>query len=95
MLTTRFPAQQGCPHCKKQLDAASSVKGDHVPRVGDLTVCIDCTTVLTWEVGMVLRPITDDELRKLPEEVLFDVLMTQTMIRAVNGRRRRANFRNN
>ena len=64
MLTTRHPTQP-CPNCGYPLNSVGSALGDHRPEVGDLTVCIECVTPLTFEPGLTLRVTTTEELRAL------------------------------
>jgi hypothetical protein len=94
MLTTRHLTQP-CPNCGYPLDSVASALGDHKPEVGDITVCIDCVTVLTFEPGLILRLTTTEELRALPPAHLFDVARVQAVIREGHRIRRRANWAKN
>ena len=94
MTITRVPPQQ-CPECKAKLDAATGIEEGTIPKAGDLTVCIVCTAVLTYDPGLIVRPATKDELRKLPPAILFDLVRTQTLIREMHRERRRTNYKNN
>jgi hypothetical protein len=94
MLTTRTPPQT-CPCCRKFLDATTHILKNHVPKVGDLTLCIECCAVLVFEPGMTMRLFTTAEIATLPNSTLADLERQQRAIREMHTQRRRANARNN
>lgn len=67
-LTTRLPLDL-CPSCGQKLDAATNLDY-HKPEVGDISVCINCQSVLEWDQNMRLQFC---DLRALPSEVLATV----------------------
>ena len=41
-----FKRSHKCPHCGEKHDGLGDPTGDRQPKVGDLTVCIECAGVL-------------------------------------------------
>lgn len=56
--------------CRAELNDQTSVNGPLVqPRVGDLSVCVYCCTVIEFDQALQLRALTQDEIDALdPEE---------------------------
>jgi hypothetical protein len=55
-----------CPKCGHCLDAATSVEKENLlPKEGDLSVCIECASLLMYEEGYFLHLITEKELSEL------------------------------
>lgn len=65
----RVPAS-ACPKCGAVLDAATEVSRRGPPREGDFTVCIECLSLLTFEAGLTLRRLTEEEFAGLPAETV-------------------------
>jgi len=65
--TTRMPATS-CPSCGYPLDAASDIQGDATPSPGDLSMCIRCTSFLTFKDDLTLRLMTLEEIAELPDD---------------------------
>lgn len=63
--TTRH-TETRCQVCGHVLDASSSVDGA-IPKPGDISVCIDCGTILTFDGSLRLRIATDGEVAQLHE----------------------------
>lgn len=59
--TTRLP-KSDCLNCGERLDAAT---GNDAPRPGNLTVCVNCSAVMTFDAEMKLTGFTEDECREL------------------------------
>ncbi len=64
LLTTRHK-QTNCPRCSHQLNATTDVQreGQRAPEPGDVTVCINCGQILTFEEGLQLRRATAEEVQ--------------------------------
>jgi hypothetical protein len=59
-----------CPVCHTKLDRASNATLEKVaPRVGDITVCIDCGTGLRFGLGLNLTSLTPDQEREMIREL--------------------------
>lgn len=64
----RLPNDE-CPTCHYKFDSATEVTGkQHRPRVGDITICLNCGDVLIFNDDMTIRQVEDDELLNLDEE---------------------------
>ena len=53
-----------CLACGQLIDAASSIFGDHVPRPGDITVCLFCGHIMaftTYRKGLRLSELTSEQ----------------------------------
>jgi hypothetical protein len=58
-----------CPHCGKDLDAATHAVGlDHAPEQGDVSLCFGCAAVLVYADRFTLRLPTKEE----EEEIMRD-----------------------
>jgi hypothetical protein len=59
-----------CPVCQKKLDANTALNHslDIAPKKGDLSICLYCSTYLTFEAPGVIRQLTDDEFIDLPDD---------------------------
>ncbi len=59
---TNTPLQR-CPSCGYRMNAATHVRGEAVPRPGDLSLCWGCGTVLIFDEALrSVLPPTDFEL---------------------------------
>jgi hypothetical protein len=72
--------QAVCPWCGKKSDAASGVDTDDAPKVGSFTICIDCASVSTFGIGLVLVRCPDS-VWQAAEEPIPEML--RTMRRAI------------
>lgn len=55
-----------CPACNYKLDAASVAHGDDdAPKGGDMSVCLNCGQVLTYQPDLTLRKANAAEIREL------------------------------
>ena len=59
-----------CPVCHHRINGARAIEPGKsiIPRKGDLTMCIYCTTFLSYIDGYQLREMTDEEVADLPHE---------------------------
>jgi hypothetical protein len=50
----RVPAST-CPQCNYEMDGATCSTGNHAPRPGDVSVCIQCASILEFDPDLSLR----------------------------------------
>jgi hypothetical protein len=74
MKTTRTP-KQPCPVCSTTLDITASFEGN-TPRQGDVTVCIQCLTVLIFGAGMEARIPSAEEMRRIHQSEAWPEVQT-------------------
>lgn len=58
-----------CPSCGYILDAATNIGGKQSPSYGDISICYNCCGICVYDVGLMLRAATPDEIegfRKMP-----------------------------
>jgi hypothetical protein len=55
--------QARCLNCNTMLDAASDLLGDARPNIGDLTICIKCGHLMAFTDDLMLRELTDQEIK--------------------------------
>lgn len=65
--TTRHKATP-CPMCKQKLDASTRFGDDYKPKPGDITICIMCGAILTYEYDLEIRLATLMEINCLDLE---------------------------
>lgn len=61
MVTIHVPTSR-CPHCDHELDAASGMTQDAVPKQGDFVVCIKCAEILKFSDTMKITKLNPAEL---------------------------------
>lgn len=67
--TIRTPACQ-CPKCDCTIDAATSADNTQsVPEEGDVSVCINCASMLIFKEDMTMRLMSKDEFMNLPQDI--------------------------
>jgi hypothetical protein len=72
-----------CPRCGEVLDAATSLEGDSVPTVGDVSVCAYCSALLMFIDPLpTQRLLSDAELRELDQDVRDDLMKALVLTRA-------------
>lgn len=54
--------QSECLNCKRALDAATAVFGEHRPTPGDYTICVYCGHLMVFAEQLALREPTHDEM---------------------------------
>ena len=79
----RFPLT-ACPMCNHQLDAATCTTGDHKPAPGDLTVCIECATILEFDPDLSVRVVGPSVLAALDDDTRAHLALVRAAIRKVN-----------
>lgn len=65
--TTTIIAGTKCPKCSAPITAQTSFTG-HTPSPGDLTLCMECSTLMRFDPNMCLEAVTDEEFAALPPE---------------------------
>lgn len=58
-----------CPVCGEELNGALSVHGLALPKPGDATLCVYCTSWAIYQKDMTLRPATAAEQAAIKEEM--------------------------
>ena len=82
MTTTKLPLCI-CPRCGHKLDAASTPDGsDHVPKPGDVTLCIECGCLFEFDSQMRVKKV---DLHTLPRDVRAEVIRVQNAIHRVGS----------
>jgi hypothetical protein len=95
MRTTRM-MPQNCPKCGGRFTGAVYAESDDIlPRPGDLTLCIECVTVLVFEPGMTVREFTREEMDSLSLLELAELYGKQKALHQMHEQRRQANAKNN
>lgn len=65
MSTTTHYAEQKCPACGYKQDSATSAYGDHKPKGGDLSICLNCGAIAMFNDDLTLRPPNEKEKRDI------------------------------
>lgn len=78
-----------CPGCNHVLNATSDPKGRGAPRPGDLTICIDCGTVLRFDAFYRLSALTPEDIEKLPKATAIELLEQKERWLAFQGQKTR------
>ena len=75
-------AKPRCPGCQSLLNGATSVSTETVtpPQTGDLSVCVYCCLLLTFNSDLSPRVLKDKEYAELPEEVKQRLEVVQHML---------------
>lgn len=71
-----------CPKCGYRLNAATGQHGYEVPKVRDLSVCINCASLLEFNDDLSLRSLSDLEISTLADDVIEEVQTIQRFIRS-------------
>jgi hypothetical protein len=82
MRTTRVPVSP-CPTCRAPNDAAMDADGEARPVPGDLTVCVQCATVVVYDDELQLQLPSPDLVLDADTKVALD-----RIVRAVQLLRR-------
>lgn len=69
MLTIYRHVESRCLRCGYRMDASSGINQDDAPEEGDVTVCLACGDLYAFDAALRLRPVPQDELTALPEDV--------------------------
>lgn len=70
-----------CPTCGYEMDAATCLRGDGRPEVGDISLCINCGECLEFGKEFALQIATLDALVSLSPKQHLDIEIAQKLIR--------------
>lgn len=70
-----------CEFCDKTLDAHTTIGARQTPEPGDLTVCIYCATIGTFDKEGNITSLSRIEIEKFPIEIKTTVERAQKEIR--------------
>lgn len=88
-MTCHFVGGTGkCLSCGAEMTAATNVTGKGMPEVGDATVCLYCGHLMIFDVGLALRPPTDQEIIELAGNAGLLKAMRASGLYRQNNRRR-------
>jgi hypothetical protein len=74
-----------CPFCGVKLDAATHPKDRTLmPSPGNLSMCINCTSILKFDDNLHLVALTPQEFKKLPDEVQDRLYHMQRVTRDID-----------
>lgn len=82
-LITRVP-ESNCPICGHVMDAVSDFETASAPSEGDLSVCMECAAVLTFNADLTLRILRDGEFLALPLKNRLSLANYQKTIRMLH-----------
>lgn len=78
--TTRTPASI-CPWCGGRISAATNFQSETPePKPGDLSVCIGCAGLLTFNDDLTVRKFADDDLFNLETDERVEFLKMRAII---------------
>ena len=77
-----------CPACHTVMNGAAGVTTDESPSPGDITICIECGSILKFGPDFQLELTTDDEVAGLDKDLREAVREAQTMILNMNATER-------
>lgn len=78
-----------CPWCDYGVDAATGITDkDARPSEGDITLCLNCTSVLQFGPKLLLAKITDEEIRSRLSAKEYAVLMDARRVMLKMDRRK-------
>jgi len=60
-----------CPVCHYEMDSSTDPLGNDTPNPGDITICIECGSVLVYGEGLRLVQTWDPEILEHPNVVRF------------------------
>lgn len=72
-----------CPECGTKLTAASIIEdldSEIIPSPGDLSICFECTSYLTYGENLKLQTLTIDDIIALESEELYKLTKERKMI---------------
>lgn len=80
--TTRLPASS-CPVCGNECNAATWQAGPSrkSPEPGDITVCVECVSVLKFGPEMQLQGVSNDEVRAMAAIDRAELHRVQSQVR--------------
>ena len=76
-----------CPHCGYELNACSNpddLESKEMPKKGDISICINCAKILTFDKDLKLQPCPKEIIDELDEESLKQIVTVRSMILGMN-----------
>ncbi len=74
-----------CPNCGRDVDSATNVDDDDLhPTPGDVSCCIGCAAVLTYQDDMTMRQLTPEEFLALPADVRTQLASMAAAVKQVH-----------
>ncbi|HUP06815.1 MAG TPA: hypothetical protein VMU47_06680 [Caldimonas sp.] len=71
-----------CPGCAHLLNSTSDPKNRGMPRPHDLTMCVNCGTLLFFDAELRLHPVTAEMVEALPPQTVAELKEQQDRWRA-------------
>lgn len=72
-----------CPECHHKFDRCTNTTNEFAgPAAGDLSVCIECGTMLIFESDLSVRRLTGREFEELPEAIRNHLVLCQLTVQA-------------
>jgi len=72
-----------CPYCDYKIDMASSTRDDEKPQPGDISICLNCTGVMSYGPDMALQEFPKVLFDTLDEGHQKEILHVQHVMRMV------------
>lgn len=72
-----------CPECGTMLTAASimeDLNSEIMPNPGDISICFECTSYLTYDKNLKLQRMSVDDIVALDSEELYALTKERNMI---------------
>lgn len=85
MKTTKVP-EVSCVECGHPFDLATDIATDATPAPGDVSLCIECGNVAMFADDLTLRPISEDEIERMPLDHLSSLQRARKAIMRAIGR---------
>lgn len=76
-----------CPHCGYELNACSNpddLESKEIPKKGDISICINCAKILTFDKDLKLQPCPEEKINSLDEDTLKIIVKTKAIILGMN-----------
>lgn len=85
MRSTKLGENLPCPVCGTNINGASALSEDVVPKEHDVTVCVYCRSFLVIvlkEQAFAYRELTTEEIAALPDELRNEMLKLRILLRS-------------
>lgn len=79
-MTTTLMEATACPVCMYKLNAATALDGMAAPTEGDVTLCINCASILEFGDELQLLVATQKTLNDLPDETIEELQNLQRQL---------------
>jgi len=78
--------KDNCPYCGYEVNAATNMNDDELPRPHDLSICLNCTEVMEYGEDFALQKFPKVLFDKLPQDVIANIRRVQTTIAGVKAK---------